>query len=227
MEVVISQGREIQLRGKNNNGSDSIEFALAELYGGIRQQIIFFAAEIGVSANWTAERISALLSPQRAGLQHNLPTMQLETAGIHRGLEQMEMVVHAHRGQTPVAITAEPTDSEVPKSKGHLIRSAQAAYWARMTPAQRAAEMARRLSKRGNLTAGQAKAIKTLKLAAASRPSKAKQKPGVKIGANGHKYLVETPEQIAARKRRYHERYQAKKRGETQLPLVPKAVANA
>lgn len=211
------------MRGKTDG---SIEFAIAELFGGIKLQIIFRAAETGLSAEWIASRLAALLSPQGQRVQHSLPTMQSETTGTHRALESLEMAEYAHSGKAPVAITAGANGSEIPKGsvKGQLIKSAQAAYWERMTPAQRSAEMARRLSKRGNLTPSQIKAIRTLKKTAAGRPPKAK--PGIKIGANGHKYVVETTEQRQVRLQRYHQRHQAKKRGDVVPPLIAKSVVN-
>lgn len=226
------------MKGKSD-GSSSIEFAIAELYGGIRQQIIFFAAEVGTSAGWVAERISTLLSPERSGVQHNVPTMQFETTGGRGTVEQVEMVVHAHRGQTPVAIEAERGGSEA--SNGSQVVKRQnpkmAAYWAKMTPQERATEQVRRLSKIKNKTARIKKMIKSLKLIADGvdpievrrnsnrerlRKQREKKRAPVtaeeKVGRNGHRYPVQTPEEKQAKMIRYHERHVAKRAG---LPVPP------
>jgi hypothetical protein len=125
---------EISMPRGIKNGSN-IDTALQELFGGIKIQCVFFAAEVGVSANWVAERISTLLCPQREGFQYHLSELREETPGIGRAMEPLALAVHAHRGGTPSTIEAQPKPR-----KAH-------SYWDGLTPEERSKEMKRRMKK--------------------------------------------------------------------------------
>lgn len=119
----------------------------------------------------------------------------------------------------------------LPEPKAKRGNSKIKKYWAAMTPQQRAAEMAKRLSKREDLTSGQRKQLASLRTSAAGkltpekraenrerqRKLRAAQKAGVKpVGRNGKAML--SKEERAAKQRIYQARNVAKRQG---LPVPP------
>jgi len=147
---------------KGQHHGPDIEFELAGLCGAIKERIILFSAETGASANWTAARLSAFLSPQGQGLLDHLPAVRQETTGGRGAVEPLALADHAHSSPARPTIDAEPKPSKVNP------------YWQGMTPEQRSKEIARRRSKwskkalakwsggkpaKGNLTAAKKKRL--------------------------------------------------------------------
>jgi hypothetical protein len=216
-------------KGKGIHGnSDSFETSLAELYGGIKQQIIFYSAEIGVSAGWVAERISSLLSPERAGVLHHLSVMRVETPTGSRAVEPLALAVNAHSSEAPSTVVG--TTSEV--ANHSVSGNSKKGGWSKMTPKQRSAEMARRnLVARGKVQSKQKRDSN-----AARKRKRAEEKArlvahGRKLSRNGR--IILSPEERAAKQKIYVERSTLRAQGvpEDQLPPLPgkvpvNAVAN-
>lgn len=146
------------------NGTDS--YALAYIHGRIEAQLEYYGKALNVSADWLAEGLSALLSAQGPGVQHYLPSMREAPSGNSGAVEPVALALHAHSGQPSLAITTQP-GSPAPPDHQPLAppkkTRAYANYWSKMTSEERAAEMARRLSTRKNLTPAQKKQLKTMK----------------------------------------------------------------
>jgi hypothetical protein len=195
-----------------NNGTSS-ENAVYELFGGIKQQIIFFAAETGLSAGWIAERISALLSPSGERVHNKLPPVRREAPDLRGAVEPVEVAVDAHSLEAPPPVAAKRKSGK------------QAAYWARMNTAERAAEMARRLQKRKKLKPYQKKQLKSLQATAGSKAPKKGRTPETEKAKKGRtpKAVKKTPHyrdtvEGIEKQRIYVARALAKKNG---LPLPP------
>lgn len=179
-------------RGTNDR---DFEFAIAQLYGQINIQIQQFAATVGVQASRIAERLSELLSPERERVFNHMSAMRVETTGVHRTMESMEMVVNAHSGKTPLGLEA---GRETRKANSHR-KVGPRSYWAALTPEQRSKEMRKRMKK-----------WKPESRARWSKPAKdAKTKSRVD----------------PAKQRVYQARAAAKKRGESLPPLPKELAA--
>ena len=120
---------------KGTTNERSIEIAIAHLHGRIENQIEQFSAGFGIQANWVAARISDLLSPEGTRIQHHMSTVRIETTGMDRELEPLALAIDAHSSETPTATQA-----------GRKTGGSRA-YWTKMTPEQRSAEMKKRLNK--------------------------------------------------------------------------------
>lgn len=131
---------------KGVRNESSHEQAIREFYGGIRLQVIFFAAEVGISAERVAERVSALLSPERERLLHHLSSMQRAASGVRPPVEPLALAQHAHSSEAPPTIEAVRSTSHKKSRKGVNSEAAKG-YWANMTPEERKAESARRRRK--------------------------------------------------------------------------------
>lgn len=146
------------------HGNSSIEGALAELYGGIRERIILFSAETGFSASWVAERLSSLLSPERERVLHHLSLMRGETPTGNRSVEPLALAIDAHQHETQstnVGPTSEAAHHAKVKKGGSAIKE----YWAKMTPQEKAKVMADKLrvtAKRRELLPVEKARLKTL-----------------------------------------------------------------
>jgi hypothetical protein len=188
------------LRGKHGSDNRDAEFAIAELYGGIKQTIIYFAAETGTSAEWVAARISALLSPQRQGVFDQLPTVQRETSFTRGTLEPLALAQYAHSSETPSSIAAGSGSSyqtDHPEIKqpgkrgpkpGGIAGARQKSYWAAMTKEQRREEMLRRMKKHKNLSPKELTIMKSLKAAVRAEKAASNVKP---TGGAGKKRNVD------------------------------------
>lgn len=189
---------------RGTNHDSNLDFAVRIFTAAIEERIVLFSAEVGVSAHWVAQRVAALLSPPGAGLLDQLPAVRGAPAGIRGTVEPLALAVHAHIGEAPPAVEAQPK----PRRKS--------TYWDKLTPEERAKEMARRLRK--------------------SKWGKPKTKAGLrakslKSKANGHGKAVKSGKkaplmlnerQKAEKQKIYVARSLARKQGLPLPPLPPK-----
>jgi hypothetical protein len=157
-------------RGPKQHGysDEGIETRIAEFFGGIKERIILFSAETGISAGWVAERISTLLSPERERVLHNLSIVQLASARNGGTVEPLALAVDAHQRETQsstVGTTGETANYEdlIKQAKDAARRAKDAKRhreiragikrpytkgavnaWTGMTPEERSKEMKRR-----------------------------------------------------------------------------------
>jgi hypothetical protein len=130
-------------RGPKQHGysDESVETRIAEFFGGIKERIILFSAETGISAGWVAERISTLLSPERERVLRHMSIVQLASTGNGGSVEPLALAVDAHQreAQSPtVGTTGEAATNKTIKKK--LTSSG----WNKLTPEERSKEMVRR-----------------------------------------------------------------------------------
>lgn len=175
-------------RGPKLYGSNSIDSALGYLHGRIEKELEQFAIATGTPFAVVAQRISELLHPLGQGFTSEVSHMRSITAGNGAAVAALEVVDYSRDHEAPPDGTG-----KVQNNRGQ--GSGAKAYWARMTPEERAKEMQRRArlsAKRGG------KMIGAKKL---GRPKT-------------HKRPSDDPEV----RKYYHARYRAKQKG---LPLPP------
>ena len=192
---------------KGFRNEPNIDFALAELFGAVKQQIIFFAAETGVSANWVAARVSTLLCPERPGILDPLPPVQHGSTATRRAVEPLALAEHAHSSEAPATVEARRTNNG---GRG---------YWAKMTPEERSAEILRRMIKSKSTNPAVQSLIRNGKKKAKVtsepvKPKASKQRGRPKGSGAKTASAKELPNQTL-----YNQRYLAKKRGKTPPPL--------
>lgn len=191
---------------KGMRNAPNLDHAVCELYGGIKQQVIYFAAEVGVSASWVAERISALLSPERERVLDHLSTVRHETSANRTAMEPLALAVNTHSSETPTTIEAQPKPRKL------------SPYWSKMSPKQRAAEMRKR----------QKKWSKAPKEKWGVRASGKRSRTTPKSAAPPPKAASKRPPLDAERKAKqaiYVERSKARKEGRPLPPLPGESVA--
>jgi hypothetical protein len=129
-------------KGIKHGISTDVEHAFAEFYGGVKERIILFSAETGISANWVAERLATLLLPERERVLHHMSVMRIETARDSRAVEPLALAVNAHSSETSSPVVGSSRQDATGKTL-----TPQQQYWANKTPAERVAEFKRRQRK--------------------------------------------------------------------------------
>jgi hypothetical protein len=145
---------------KHGIGDEGIETKLVEFFGGIKERVILFSAETGISAGWVAERISELLSPSRERVLHQLSIMRVASTRDGGTVEPLALAVDAHQRETQsstVGTTGKAATNKTIKRRGNP--------WDGMTPEQKSKEMKRRrkVAKRNKKLKAAGKPIKPLK----------------------------------------------------------------
>jgi hypothetical protein len=198
-------------RGMRNE--PDIDTAISELFGGIKLQIIYFAAETGISAHRVAERVSALLHPERERLLHQMSSMQRETARVRGPVEPLALAQHAHSGEAPLTIEASRSTPDEKGDKPRLKRRSAGdatnpnSYWGKMSPEERRVESARRRRKW-------------------TKEAKLKWKGGLGGRRTAKSKKVKSAEQ-EAKQRVYLARAKAKKEGRPLPPLPGEGAAGS
>lgn len=195
-------------KGLGHDDQQQVEFGLAQLFGAIRQQIIFFSAENGISAERVAQRMAESLDPLgQRGVQGQVQYLRGSTGSEDRhALATMEVAIGSlGDGQTSRRSAEVQSHQRQDREEAVKPSSKQAEFWAKFSPEEKAAEMAHRLSKRKNLTDIQKKQLKSLR-------AKAK-------GVDPRK--PKTDRKQLDKQRVYQARYEARKKGLPE-PALPR-----
>lgn len=122
--------------------------------GYIRCWLESYSSSSTLSADELATGVATLLLGQTGrqgmGLDNRLSSLRSNSAKRSKILESLEMARRPH-GKTPKRVMSargRAAISRAQKKRWRKVKGGQAAYWARMTPEQRSAEMKRRLQKR-------------------------------------------------------------------------------
>lgn len=144
-----------------------VAIATAYIHGRVEAQLEGFAASLGIPTRQLTERVGQLLigteGRSALGLQPSVRHMRREAPEAHQGTREVAVADGTHENRARVAEEAAAANVRIAKrftitdgrrKRGKAARSAQKAYWAKMTPKQRKAEMARRMKVRMDKLAG-------------------------------------------------------------------------